>query len=89
MLLIHSLIYLLLVAMKKTSHQRRDKERKRTTHAPTNDGVKAYECEILNLGLLLMEFNDGIRENDGNRIVRCWQYIMMLVFKAMVIQIIQ
>ena len=62
----------------KPPKKRRGKKR---DNQPTNDGVKAYACEILNLGLLLMEFNDGIRENDGNRIVRCWQY-MMLVFKA-------
>ena len=46
-----------------------------------SDGVKAYAEEILNLGLLLMEFSDAIRESDGHRIPRCWRY-MMLLFKA-------
>lgn len=29
-----------------------------------------------------MEFKDGIREGDGHRMRRCWQYLMML-FKKM------
>ena len=37
-----------------------------------SDGVKAYAEEILNLGLLLMEFSDAIRESDGHRIPKCW-----------------
>lgn len=28
-----------------------------------------------------MEFNDAVREGDGNRICRCWQYFL-LIFKA-------
>lgn len=46
-----------------------------------HDGVVEYASEVLTLGLLLMEFNDAIREGDGNRICRCWQYFL-LIFKA-------
>ena len=49
--------------------------------APPEDHVHAYACEILSLGLLLMEFNDAIREGDGTRIIRCWRYFLLL-FKA-------
>ena len=45
------------------------------------DGVYEYACETLGLGLLLLEFNDSIREGDGDRILRCWRYFMVL-FKA-------
>lgn len=43
----------------------------------TADSVYAYACETLTLGLLLLEFNDGIREGDGNRVLAeqlkwCW-----------------
>lgn len=31
--------------------------------------------------VLLLEFNDAIREGDGDRIVRCWQFFL-LIFKA-------
>ena len=30
-----------------------------------NDHIWAYAKEVLNLGLLLMEFVDGVREADG------------------------
>lgn len=42
------------------------------------DLVTAYSSNLLSLGLLLMEFNDGIREGDGNRIIRCWRYFLPL-----------
>lgn len=45
------------------------------------DDVKRYAMQVLSQGLLFMEFVDGIREGDGERIVRCWSYLM-LVFKA-------
>ena len=46
-----------------------------------HDGVHAYACEVLILGLLVKEFNDAINEGDGDRIVRCWRYFLLL-FKA-------
>ena len=46
-----------------------------------NDHVLSYARDVLSLGLLYMEFQDGIREGDGERILRCWRYLL-LVFKA-------
>lgn len=46
-----------------------------------SDHVKRYAVEVLSLGLLYMEFSDSIREGDGDRILRCWRYLMLL-FKA-------
>ena len=31
---------------------------------------------LLSLGLLLMDFNGGIREGDGEKIIRCWRYFL-------------
>ena len=45
-----------------------------------SDHVHAYACEVISLGLLLMEFNDAVR-GDGTRILRCWHYFLLL-FKA-------
>ena len=45
------------------------------------DLVNAYASNLMSLGLLLMEFNDGIREGDGNRIIRCWRYFLP-IFKV-------
>ena len=46
-----------------------------------HDGVQAYASEVLNLGLIFMEFIDGVREGDGNRILTCWKYFLLL-FKS-------
>ena len=43
--------------------------------------MQAYACDMLQLGLLLQEFNDALREGDGQRIIRCWRYFLLL-FKA-------
>eukprot|EP00731_Ephydatia_muelleri_P006704 Em0003g952a len=43
--------------------------------------VQEYAKETLSLGLLLLEFKDGIREGDGNRVLRCWKYFL-LFFRA-------
>ena len=47
----------------------------------TPDKVNAYAREILSLGLLHAEFKDGIKEGDGDRVLRVWKY-MLLLFKA-------
>lgn len=39
-----------------------------------------YSEEVISLGLFYMEFIDAIREGDGDRILRCWRY-MLLIFK--------
>ena len=45
------------------------------------DGIQSYASDILSLGLLYMEFCDGIHEGDGVRIIRCWRFFL-LIFKA-------
>ena len=42
-----------------------------------NDNILSYACEVLTLGLLYLEFVDGIREGDGSRILRCWKYFLV------------
>ena len=46
-----------------------------------DDQVRAYANKLLILGLFLIEFSDAIREGDGERIIRCWKYFLLL-FKA-------
>lgn len=45
------------------------------------DGVLNYGEHLLSLGLLYMEFVDGIREGDGFRVMRCWRFFLPL-FKS-------
>ncbi len=42
------------------------------------DLVAAYSRNLFSLGMLLMEFNDSIREGDGERVIRCWRYFLPL-----------
>ena len=46
-----------------------------------SDRVLSYAKDLMTLGLLYLEFCDGIREGDGTRILRCWRFLL-LVFKA-------
>ena len=41
-----------------------------------SDLVNAYSRNLMSLGLLLMEFNDGIREGDGDRIMAFFSAII-------------
>ena len=40
------------------------------------DGVYAYATAVLTDGLLLMEFRDAIHEGDGDRVHRCYKFLM-------------
>ncbi len=45
------------------------------------DGVTMYAHELLTLELIWLEFNDAIKEADGDRILLSWKTIMP-IFKA-------
>jgi L1 cell adhesion molecule like protein len=65
----------------KDPKQAKAKAGKKTPHSEEFDRVHAYSCDLMSLGLLLMEFGDAVREGDGTRILRCWRYFLLL-FKA-------
>lgn len=48
------------------------------------DIVKGYAKPVISLGLLYMEYCDGIREGDGERIIRCWRYIFKMTNKRII-----
>ena len=57
-------------------------------HHPSNealhaspDGVFNYAAAVLNDGLFMLEFRGAIREGDGQRILRCWKF-MLLYFRS-------
>ena len=47
-----------------------------------SDHVYAYATDVLSLGLIYLEYSDAIREGDGERIVRCWRYMMLIFYKT-------
>ena len=54
-------------------------ERKRTEEQ--DDDVLNYAGTRLNLGLLIRNAEDAVKEGDGNRIIRCWRFFL-LYYKA-------
>jgi len=40
------------------------------------DGIYSYSKQLLRLGCFYLEFADGIREGDGERVLRCWRYLL-------------
>ncbi len=43
--------------------------------------VLEYAKRLLGLGSFYMEFTDAIKEGDGQRVLRCWRYLLPL-FKS-------
>ena len=50
-------------------------------HSYTDDQKNNYAREVLSLGLLYMEFIDSIREGDGDRLLCCCRFLL-LIYKA-------
>ena len=46
----------------------------------TSDAIYKYACTILSLGLFVSEFDDAVREGDGERVCRAWKYLTLLFF---------
>lgn len=40
-----------------------------------------YACARLSLGMMIFNFEDAVKEGDGERIIRCWKF-MTLLFRA-------
>ena len=43
---------------------------------PETDQVADYAKQVLSLGFFYLEFCDPIREGGGERVVRCWHYLL-------------
>ena len=46
-----------------------------------SDQLFSYASEVMSLGMFYNEYCDAIHEGDGQRILCCWRY-MLLLFKA-------
>ena len=58
-----------------------DKEAVECGNRESNDKVQHYAKGVLTLGLIYTEFSDAIREGDGEQVLQCWKFLM-LIFKA-------
>lgn len=39
-----------------------------------------YQCNVMDHGLLYLNFTDAIAEGDGDRIIRCWKFLLLHFF---------
>ena len=46
------------------------------------DDVFNYQCNLLDNGLLYINFVDALSEGDGNRIVRSWKSMLLHFYAA-------
>lgn len=44
--------------------------------AKSCDDVHNYNTYLLSIGCFLLEYKDAIKEGDGNRLLRCWRYLL-------------
>ena len=42
-----------------------------------SDDMLNYQCNLMDHGLLYMNFTDAIAEGDGDRIMRCWKFLLL------------
>ena len=55
---------------------------KKQKKVPKNhDHILEYAKETLTMGLVFLEFKDGVRYGDGDRVLRCWKFLF-LFFRA-------
>ena len=47
----------------------------------SEDGVYEYGRQLLSVGLFYLEYSDAVREGDGERVFRCWRYLLP-IFKS-------
>ena len=46
----------------------------------STDAVFEHSRQLLSIGLFYMYFRDAIKEGDGNRVVRCWRYMLPMFY---------
>ncbi len=47
-------------------------------HISSEDRVLEYAKELISVGSLSAEFADAIKQGDGERVIRCWRYLMVI-----------
>ncbi len=46
------------------------------------DKTNLYARNLLSLGLFYFEYSDAIREGDGERVLRCWRYMLPMFISS-------
>ena len=46
------------------------------------DLVAEYELQLLSVGMFYLEYCDAIRQGDGERVIRCWRYLLPIFYNS-------
>ena len=46
--------------------------------ASNDDQILTYAKQLLSIGSLYLEFADAVKEGDGQRVIRCWRYLLII-----------
>jgi serine palmitoyltransferase len=53
-------------------------ETEKSKSTDKSDCIYNYACVRLSMGLFVRNFDDAVREGDGQRIIKCWKYMTSL-----------
>eukprot|EP00794_Sanderia_malayensis_P008377 gene8377-9276_t len=45
------------------------------------DGMFNYQCSLLDVGMVVVNFYDAVSEGDGPRVIRCWKFMLQYLKK--------
>ena len=51
-------------------------------HSKTEDNVRLYAIQAISFGIFYLEYSDAIREGDGDRVLRCWRYMLPMFISS-------
>ena len=61
---------------KKADVEKAEKDTKKK-QSQSEDGIYNYACRILGMNLMARNFHDASREGDGERLIRCWKFLLL------------
>ena len=53
-----------------------------TSSTLDTDQIFMYAKQVFSIGSIFLEFANGIREGDGDRVICCWKYMMLIFHNA-------
>ena len=51
-------------------------------NTPSKDKTFEYAQQLMSIGCFYLEFSDAIKEGDGNRVYRCWKYLLPIFLSS-------
>ena len=68
-----------LMAKRRIEHEKLHglhKEIEAKSSEAVQDDMFNYQCSLLDIGMIILNFYDAVSEGDGMRVVRCWKFML-------------